>query len=250
MLKRIKKYFSTRRTYKSAIKEYEELIKQASLTKKRFKLDPSNFYFCLDDKTSFTGFDRHYIYHPAWAARIVKKIHPDKHVDISSTLHFCSILSAFVPVDFYDYRPAKLYLDSLQSKHADLLQLPFANNSVSCISCMHTVEHIGLARYGDPLDYDGDIKAIQELKRVVAPGGNLLFVVPLGADNVLCFNAHRIYTKEQVMQLFSDMELKEFALIPEDERDGGLVIDPDEALLNKQFYACGCFWFSKRVDQS
>ena len=30
-------------------------------------------YPCLDDKTKETGFDRHYIYHPAWAARIIFK---------------------------------------------------------------------------------------------------------------------------------------------------------------------------------
>ncbi len=246
MLKRIKKYISYRRKYSNALKEYKDLIMQESLSKKRFLLSSDHFYFCLDDRTAFTGFDRHYIYHPAWAARIVKEINPDIHIDISSTLHFCSILSAFVPVDFYDYRPAKLYLDNLQSKQADLLNLPFVTNSVMSISCMHTIEHIGLARYGDPLDYDGDMKAIQELKRVVAPGGNLLFVVPLGAESVICFNAHRIYNKAQIMTLFADMELKEFALIPEDEQDGGLVINASEALLSKQFYGCGCFWFKKR----
>ena len=30
---------------------------------------------------------------------------------------------------------------------------------------MHVIEHIGLGRYGDPLDPDGDIKAINELKK-------------------------------------------------------------------------------------
>ncbi len=33
---------------------------------------------------------------------------------------------------------------------------------------MHVVEHVGLGRYGDPLDPDGDLKAIAELKRVTA----------------------------------------------------------------------------------
>src|SRR5690554_5750635 len=148
------------------------------LAVKRFKLDPQDFYPCLHDKTSNTYFDRHYVYHPAWAARIVAKNRPEKHVDISSTLHFCSILSAFVPVDFYDYRPASLILSQLSSLSADLSSLPFEDDSILSLSCMHTVEHVGLGRYGDPLDYDGDIKAINELKRVLARGGHLLFVVP------------------------------------------------------------------------
>lgn len=139
-----------------------------------------------------------------------------KHVDISSSLDFCSMLSAFVPVDFYDFRPANLNLSQLSSLSANLLSLPFEDNTVPSLSCMHTVEHIGLGRYGDPLNYDGDLKAIKELKRVLAVGGDLLFVVPLGADNRIFFNAHRVYTKQQVLDLFSELILKDFSLIPED----------------------------------
>lgn len=226
-------------------KDYLHLRALEATTNKRFELNESNLHPCLDDNTPETGFDRHYIYHPAWAARIVKQIAPEKHIDISSTLHFCSILSAFIPVDFYDFRPANLQLDNLKSLGGDLLNLPFASGSIESISCMHTIEHVGLGRYGDPLDYDGDVKAINELKRVVAPKGSLLFVVPLGSKNVICFNAHRIYTKDQVLNLFAGMELREFAFIPENGVDGGLVIDPDESLLSRQFYGCGCFWFSK-----
>jgi hypothetical protein len=242
----IKKWIAKRSNKSKLLHQFNDLQVLENVTNKRFELNELNFYPCYGDDTKTTGFDRHYVYHPAWAARIVRKINPLKHVDISSTLHFCSILSAFVPVEFYDYRPANLILNNLKSSSADLTKLPFANDSVESISCMHTVEHIGLGRYGDPLDYDGDLKAIIELKRVVAIGGNLLFVVPLGYRSIICFNAHRIYNKSQILELFADMELMEFALIPEDENDGGLVVDPSEDLLRKQFYGCGCFWFKKK----
>lgn len=228
------------------LQHYETLEKQQEQTIRRFRLDPSLFHPCFDEATSETEFDRHYVYHPAWALRIVKALNPPRHVDISSTLHFCSMLSAIVPTDFYDYRPADLVLDNLTSSFADLTHLPFADGSVLSLSCMHTVEHVGLGRYGDPVDYNGDLKAIAELKRVVAPGGSLLFVVPLGRESVICFNAHRIYDKHQVLQLFSDMDLINFTLIPESGKDGGLVVDPSDELLQKQFYACGCFWFRKQ----
>ncbi|QEL00981.1 DUF268 domain-containing protein [Olivibacter sp. LS-1] len=232
--------------WRSFIKTYATLKSKQEKTIKRFCLEQADFYPCLDDNTPNTDFDRHYTYHPAWAARIIKQLRPKKHIDISSTLYFCSMLSAFVPVEFYDYRPANLILNNLKSGSADLTRLPFIDNSIESISCMHTIEHIGLGRYGDPIDYDGDLKAIAELKRVVTPGGSLLFVVPLGAKSVICFNAHRIYDKAQILSIFSDMELVEFALIPENEEDGGLVIDPSDALLTKQFYGCGCFWFRKK----
>ncbi|WP_230383749.1 DUF268 domain-containing protein [Pedobacter endophyticus] len=179
MIKKIKKLLKNDAKTKNFKLQFNQLITLEKQTDKRFVLDSKDLYPCLSDATTYTGFDRHYVYHPAWAARIIKANNPKKHIDISSTLHFCSILSAFIPVEFYDYRPAKLYLTGLKALGGDLLNLPFADRSVYSLSCMHTVEHIGLGRYGDPLDYDGDKKAIDELKRVLAPGGNLLFVVPL-----------------------------------------------------------------------
>src|SRR5258707_983315 len=89
-------------------------------TKHRFSLNVSDLYPITTEKTPTTGFDRHYIYHPAWAARVVKEINPPFHIDISSTLHFCSILSAFIPVHFYDYRPADVRLDGLETHRGDL----------------------------------------------------------------------------------------------------------------------------------
>jgi hypothetical protein len=110
---------------------------------------------------------------------------------------------------------------------------------------MHVVEHIGLGRYGDPLNYDGDIAACDELKRVLAPGGRLLFVVPVGEKSTIMFNAHRIYTYPQVVEMFNGLEVEEFSLIPEDPVDGGLVLWPRKELLARQSYGCGCFLFRK-----
>jgi len=211
----------------------------------RFKISWKNKYACLKDNTQQTSFDRHYIYHTAWAARILSKTKPIRHVDISSSLYFSSIVSAFIPVDFYDYRPPELKLNNLTVGRADLLLLPFKSESISSLSCMHTVEHVGLGRYGDQLDPEGDLKAIKELIRVLSPSGSLLFVVPIGRKPKIMFNAHRIYTYEQISKYFSQLKLKEFTLIPEKEEDGSLIINPPNKILVKQSYACGCFWFTK-----
>lgn len=213
---------------------------------KRFRIEWCDRYPCLHDKTSETGFDRHYVYHPAWAARILAETRPTEHVDISSTLYFCTLVSAFIPVKYYDYRPADLRLDNLSSESANLLSLPFAEGSILSLSCMHVVEHVGLGRYGDSVDPDGDLKAIAELKRVLAPGGLLLFVVPVGGEAKIMFNAHRIYRFDQVVEYFNDLELKEFVLIPENKEHGGLVRNPPQELVNLQSYGCGCFCFRKK----
>jgi SAM-dependent methyltransferase len=201
-------------------------------------------YPCLNDKTPTSSFDRHYIYHPAWASRILSKTRPSRHVDISSSLHFCSLVSAFVPVDFYDYRPAELFLPGLNCGKADLLQLPFPSASIESLSCMHVLEHIGLGRYGDQHDPNGDLKAIRELCRVLSKGGNLLVVVPVGRSRIM-FNAHRIYDFQDFRDYFKPLNLVEFALISGDNSTGGLLYNPAAELVNKQEYGCGCYWFQK-----
>lgn len=233
------KYFIA---YISFIKDYLRFKKNDD---GRFNVCWKNRKLLLFDTTSKTFFDTHYIYHPAWAARILAKTKPEKHIDISSSLSFCSIVSAFVPIDFYDYRPADLKLSNLNSKKADLLNLPFSNESINSLSCMHTVEHIGLGRYGDPIDPDGDIKAINELKRVLAKDGNLLFVVPIGKPKIQ-FNAHRIYSYTQIIDYFKNLKLVEFSLIPDNAKEIGIINNATQKQSDEQNYGCGCFWFVKK----
>lgn len=221
-----------------------ELGRFRSKSDKRFAVKTKDIYPCLKDKISTTPFDQHYTYHPAWAARILAQTKPDHHVDISSILSFSTIVSAFIPVKFYDYRPANVNLKDLVSGFADLKQLSFEDNSIASLSCMHTIEHIGLGRYGDEIDPEGDIKSINELKRVLKPGGDLLFVTPVGTPKIE-FNAHRIYSYEQIIEYFSPLQVKEFSLIPD---NGGLITNADPSLVQQQTYGCGCFWFKKLND--
>ena len=161
------------------VKDFLKFRRLTEETNRRFSLRWIDRYPCLNDRTSGTSFDRHYIYHTAWAARVIRETRPAVHIDVSSSLYFSAIVSAFCRVKFYDYRPADLHLSGLETRAADLCKLPFPDSSIDSLSCMHVVEHVGLGRYGDSLDPDGDLKAIAELKRVLAPGGNFLFVVPM-----------------------------------------------------------------------
>jgi hypothetical protein len=227
------------KAFNAELKKFKELN-----SGDRFSNSDFDIYPCLHDKTIITPFDAHYVYHPAWAARIVRDINPQLHIDISSTLHFCTMLSAFIPTRFYDYRPALLNLDNLTSESIDLTNLSFEDNSQTSLSCMHTLEHIGLGRYGDPLDPDGDIKAINELARICAVGGNLLLVVPVGRKKIM-FNAHRIYEPKEFASYLVNFKIIDFSLITD---DGHFINNATYEQAAEQNYGCGCYWFVKIAD--
>lgn len=211
---------------------------------RRFKISWFDRFPFLYDRTSNTSFDRHYIYFPVWAFQKILKYKPNHHIDISSTLSFSTMLSQHVKTTFYDLRPAQIKLPNYISKKADLTNLKIKSNSISSLSCMHVIEHIGLGRYGDVIDPLADIKAARELVRVLAIKGNLLIVVPIGAPRVY-FNAHKVYSYNQVINLFHGLELLEFSYIS-GKNDLGIITNPKLSNLNGETYACGCFWFTKK----
>jgi SAM-dependent methyltransferase len=108
---------------------------------------------------------------------------------------------------------------------------------------MHVVEHIGLGRYGDPINAKGSEIAILELKRILKRGGLLYFVVPVGRQRTV-FHAHRIFSPKYILEFFADCTLEEFSLID----DAGAFAEniPLEVGEN-QDYGCGCFLIRKNT---
>lgn len=164
---------------------------------------------CLNDKTDHTPMDPVYFYQDTWAAKKIFDLRPAQHVDVGSSAKTIGILSQFVPITMIDIRPLPLKLDGLNFIKGSILDLPYGDNAIPSISCLCVIEHIGLGRYGDPLDAYGSEKAVMEVRRVTAPGGTILFSVPVDTENRVYFNAHRAFTREYVLSLFADCELLE-----------------------------------------
>jgi SAM-dependent methyltransferase len=55
--------------------------------------------------------------------------------------------------------------------HADLMDMPFEEASFDVIVCSHVLEHV-----------DDDIRAVRELRRVLAPGGWAILQVPIDSE--------------------------------------------------------------------
>lgn len=196
----------------------------------------------LFDRTATTAFDSHYFYQDIWVFKAIQAAGPPCHVDVGSRAIFVGMLTAITRVSFIDIRRLPADLENLDSQAGSILALPFDDNSVFSLSCLHVAEHVGLGRYGDPLDPLGTEKATRELARVLAPTGNLYFSLPVGKPRV-CFNAHRIHSPGQILDHFRDLELVEFSGI--DDR-GAFRQDIDPNDLADASYACGLFHFTKK----
>lgn len=197
---------------------------------------------CLGDRTETSPFDAHYFYQDIWAARNIYESQTKTHIDVGSRVDFVGFLTSFTEVTFVDLRPLPVHLKNFRSVKGDILQLPFENDSVSSLSCLHTAEHIGLGRYGDTLDPAGTKKACRELARVLGRGGNLFFSLPVGKPRIQ-FNAHRIHAPRQIQEYFSDLELVEFSGIND---QGEFLRHIDPSSFENANYSCGLFRFTKR----
>lgn len=202
----------------------------------------SDFYPCISDNTSTTPFDAHYFYQGVWAFNKIKESGVKNHIDVGSEIRWVGLLSTITKVTLIDIRPFKTDLINLIVKEGDILNMPFEDNSVKSLSCLHVAEHIGLGRYDDKLDPEGTKKACKELSRILASEGNLFFSVPVGKEKTY-FNAHRVHSPHTIINYFKDLKLVEVSGVTD---SGRFIENIGIDILEKSNYTCGLFWFRKK----
>jgi SAM-dependent methyltransferase len=196
--------------------------------------------FDADPSTQTGG--GHYFYQDVWALRHVASCPPPVHHDVGSRLDgFVAQVTAICPVVFWDLRPPSFQLPNFSFRKGSITELPLEDKALVSVSCLHVAEHIGLGRYGDPLDPQGTRKACRELARVLAPGGNLYFSLPVGKQR-LCFNGHRIHSPRKILEYFAGLRLVELSGITD---EGKFIRHIDIAELEKTGYGCGMFHFTR-----
>jgi SAM-dependent methyltransferase len=198
----------------------------------------------LSDRVSASPYDPHYFHQAVWAAERIFVNGPDQHADVGSQLIFVGMLAAKMPVTFVDLRPLELSIAELHPLAGDVLGLPFPDRSVSSLSSLHVVEHVGLGRYGDELNPSGTRQALAELQRVLAPDGSLFISLPIGRPRV-CFNAHRIHDPRVILAWLDELDLVEFSAVDD---TGQLRLEASLSETADLSYGCGLFWFRRPTE--
>lgn len=92
-------------------------------------------------------------------------------------------------------------------------------------------EHDGLGMYGDPLDPDGDLKAMRKMKERIKSSGLRFLAVPTGKDKIL-FNNARVYGRHRLPLLLSGWEVVDTFGFHVDDIDGNGSAQPLYILRN------------------
>lgn len=127
----------------------------------------------------------------------------------------------------------------------DVLTHAFPAESFDVIVSVSAIEHIGLGHYcKDPIDADGDIKAIGNAYRWLKPGGWLFFDVPWNAGTdayQVCGTSHRIYDDATHRSRLCRHPWEEFGRVIAKRRTSQVETAP-ERIDGQGFYYLGVWW--------
>lgn len=102
--------------------------------------------------------------------------------------------SRFKRFNHWDYTTTDLY-SPLADVKADICDLPFIDGTFDLILCNHVLEHI-----------PDDLKAMEELYRVLKKGGTLIAQVPLEAERSTTFEDNNITDKAKRTEIFGQYD--------------------------------------------
>jgi hypothetical protein len=177
-------------------------------------------YPCLQDFYGPSGVARgHYFHQDLYVAQKIFQKAPIKHVDFGSRIDgFVAHVASFREIEVLDIRPLPQEIPNIIFHRCDLLNVPAEfREYCDSLSCLHVIEHIGLGRYGDPIDIQGHSIALGNLAMILKPGGTLYLSAPFGTERIE-YNAHRIFHLGTIRDLIEQsFEIVEFAMVDDAE---------------------------------
>ncbi|MGA7179932.1 MAG: class I SAM-dependent methyltransferase [Thiobacillaceae bacterium] len=243
-----KKFFRFLRHAPTMLSELNQLKQQARHSSHHFDFAQLNPY--PHEKKQQSGTARgHYFHQDLLVARRIHERGPQKHVDIGSRVDgFVAHVASFRNIEVLDIRPLDSKIHNIQFRQADLMSLPpHMAGYCDSLSCLHAIEHFGLGRYGDPIDFEGHIKGLNNLYTILKPGGTLYLSCPIGPQRIE-FNAHRVFSLEYLMSLFEGKFKVETFSYVDDHGDLHENVALTSDMVDKNFdcnYGCGIFELEK-----
>jgi len=209
----------------------------------------------LQDRHEESGaINSEYFWQDLIVAKWIFDANPNKHVDIGSRVDgFVAHVASFREIEVIDVRPINSKIPNIIFKQGDMMDKDFISKNdglrldyCDSLSCLHTIEHFGLGRYGDPIDPFGYIKGIINMTSLIKNGGLFYLSTPIGVERVE-FNANWVFSPINIVKIIEDQgfNLKNFYIY----KNGKItLIELDDIILDNlanEQYNLGIFIFKK-----
>jgi len=230
--------------------DYLKLKRQAKAS--GISLPFGKFYPCLDERDTNSGSaSGHYFHQDLLIASRIFQNNPERHVDIGSRIDgFVAHVATFRKIEVVDLRPMRTWIPNIIFKQADFMHNNLnLKNYCDSVSSLHAIEHFGLGRYGDKLDYNGHLKGLNNIYRMLQEGGKFYFSVPIGKQRIE-FNAHRVFDVKYLIDLVKDKyRIDSFSYVDDSgELFKDIVLNPKDIENNYGCsYGCGIFELTRKA---
>jgi len=217
-----------------------EWLKQGGKITRRFMV--------LSDYADNAGTSKgHYFHQDLLVAKLINEHNPRRHIDIASRVDgFVAHVASYREIEVVDVRLlAKSVHSNIKFRQADLMN-PQRLGQTDSLSCLHAIEHFGLGRYSDPVDVEGHVKGIRNLVNLVEERGRMYISFPIGREDEVHFNAHRVFHPATILKhpsIKKSMRLVRFDFV-DDNGDLHLSKSIEDVDANIQF-GCGIYTFEK-----
>lgn len=162
------------KSYRKFLPYGYEIIRENALAPGTLSLERHRlFWLYLKNETSFFSSENLRVLHFAPEQAFLKRFRKLKHLQYTTTdLH-----------------------SPIADVKADICDLPFEDNAYDFIICNHVLEHI-----------PDDTKAMQELYRVLAPGGTAIIQVPYDKNRDTTFEDNTITDRDERARIFGQYD--------------------------------------------
>jgi hypothetical protein len=226
--------------YSKFKKDKTEWLKQGGKITKTFMI--------LSDYSDSAGTSKgHYFHQDLLVAKLINEHNPTRHIDIASRVDgFVAHVASFREIEVVDVRPLeKSVHENIKFRQADLMNSQDLGKTDS-LSCLHAIEHFGLGRYTDPIDVDGHNKGISNLVNLVEDNGLMYISFPIGKNDEVHFNAHRVFHPTTILKhpsIEKNMRLIRFDFVDD---NGDLHLSKSIEDVGAEIeYGCGIYTFKK-----
>lgn len=221
--------------------------------------DQNNFPFAKpypllnDAGDNAGGCHQHYTQQDLHVAQRIFANAPEKHVDVGSAINgLVTHVASFRPIEIIDIRPFPQQLKNVHFRQANLMDTESVAALAGCtdsLSCLHTIEHFGLGRYGDPIDWDGHLKGLANLTTLLRPGGKFYFSTPIGPGRIE-FNAHRVFNLRHLLEILTRDYVVDHFSYEDDHLNFREHVEISDTDAQENFgcrFGCGIFELTKKA---